>query len=370
MMRKRAERLKGLMINEQMDAILALSLENVFYSTGAFIVSQQILPQRLEIGLFSEKGEDVFIICGIEESSVREQTWIKDIRPYIEFKESPVDFLVEALKEKGLEKGRIGIEKEYINVHQFNQLLEALPNAEFVECRHIFDQVRKTKEPGEIEILAKAAKETRQAVDAALLIVKPGQTERQLANQIINNLMIQGHEPAFLVLGTGKRSVHVHPIPADIPMQLGDIVYVDFGVRHLGYLSDIARTAVVGKPSKDQAEVYRKIITIERKLIENMKIGVRFCDLYNSCQQLYAENGLPPIALSHIGHGLGIGLHEEPVIHSQEKEKMEQNYVHNLELSVNYQEQGYVLEDTVHITPEGPKILTEASLNESIPVIE
>ncbi len=366
---KRNECFKELMAKEGVDALVALSPENVLYSTGAYIVTQKTIRDRLEIAIFSQKREPIFIVCGIEESGVKEQTWIKDIRPYVEFKESPVQFLVDALIEMGLEKGHIGIEKHYWDAYSYTELINALPDATFVECQRIFEDVRIIKDPDEIEILTKASLATRKALEAAFLTAKSGDTELDIAKQIKTNLMNQGaDEIAFLVLGTGKRSMLVHPIPADITLSPGDIVKADYGGLFSGYYSDLARSVVVEKPSQIQVEVYKKLATIQKKIINAMKPGIRCCDLFNKCKELYEENGLP-LDMPHIGHGLGLGLHEGPILNPLNEKKLQKNMVINVEPLVIVDEFCFHLEDLVLITDNGVKILTGAKMSDELPII-
>jgi len=366
---KRNECFKELMAKEGVDALVALSPENVFYSTGAYIMTQKLIRDRLEIAIFSQKLEPIFIVCGIEESGIKEQTWIKDIRPYVEFKESPVQFLVDALIEMGLEKGHIGIEKHYWNAYYYTELINALPDATFVECQRIFEDVRMIKDPDEVEILTKASKATRKALEAAFLTAKSGDTELDITKQIKINLMNQGaDEIAFMVLGTGKRSMLVHPIPADITLSPGDIVKADYGGLFSGYYSDLARSVVVEKPSQIQVEVYKKLATIQKKTVNAMKPGIRCCDLFNKCKKLYEENELP-LDMPHIGHGLGLGLHEDPILSPLNEKKIQKNMVINVEPLVIVDGFCIHLEDLVLITDNGVKILTGAKMSDELPVI-
>jgi len=369
-LKERNERMKKLMGKKDMDTVVALSLENVLYSTGAYIMTQRAIRDRLEIAVLPKKGEPVFIVCKIEERLAKEETWIEDMRTYIEFKESPIQFLVTVLKEMGLEKGRIGIEQHYLTAYHHAELINAMPDAEFVECQNIFDEIQMVKEPGEIEILAKAAKGTRKAVDAAFISAKVGDTEKQLANQIIINLLNQGvDELSFMVLGTGKRSMYAHPTPGDTPLCAGDILRVDFGGLFSGYFSDLARTAVVGNPSPIQADVYKKLASIQKEVIYNLQVGVRFCDVYNKCEELYKEKDLP-FNMPHIGHGLGVGLHEHPIINPLNEEKVQENMVINVEPLVVYGDGAYHIEDLILTTKNNPKILTESLMSDKIPVIK
>ena len=368
-LKERNEKIKKLMTEMGMDAVVALSLENVFYSTGAYIMTQRAIRDRLEIAILPRKEDPVFIVCKIEERLAREETWIEDMRTYIEFKDSPILFLVDALKEMGFEKASIGIEQRFLSAQDYIELKNAMPDTQFIECQGLFNKVQMIKEPGEIEILAKAALATRKAADAGFISAKIGDTEKELANQMNINLLNQGvDELSFMVLGTGKRSMHAHPTPGDTPLCNGDIVRVDFGGLFSGYYSDLARTAVVGKPSSIQADVYKKLATIQKEVIYSLQVGVRFCDVYNQCKEMYKEKELP-FNMPHIGHGLGIGLHEHPIINPLNEEKVQENMVINVEPLVVYGEGAYHIEDLLLTTKNGPKILTGSRMSDEIPVI-
>ena len=226
----RSKKLKNMMLKENLDALIAVSPENVFYSTGANIKTQRYLRDRLAISLISENKNDSLIICSVEENVVIKQTWIKDIRTYIEFKESPIKLLVDLLIERGLEKGKIGIEYHYLTSCYYKQLLELLPYANFVECSDVFNKVRMLKEPDEIKQLVKIAKIAEKSINAAFLMSKPGNSELQLSNQIIFNELNQCiEEIPFMFLGAGKKSGLTHPIPSDdVIMNTGDLIRFDF----------------------------------------------------------------------------------------------------------------------------------------------
>jgi Xaa-Pro aminopeptidase len=366
---KRSEKFIKIMRREGLEALIAISPENVFYSTGAYIITQKNIRDRLAIALFSEKYRPAFIICGIEEKLVKSQTWINDIRSYIEFKDSPIKFLIDSVLEMGLEKSRVGIEMHYLCARDFINLRKDLPDVEFVECKHIFEKVRMIKEPEEIDLLANIASATRKGAEAAFTTCNIGDTEKKLADQMTINLIQQNVDRIeFMVLATGKRTLLSHPTPNQTKLTKGDIVRVDYGGVFSGYLSDLARTVVVGKPNFIQADTYKKLIHIEGELIENLQVGVQACSIYKKWEELFEKNGLH-FSTPHIGHGLGIDVHEPPIISPLDKTEFKENMVINLEPLVIHEGFFYHIEDTILITKDGPKILTGADLNDQIPII-
>ncbi len=367
---KRHDRIVKVMSKNNLSAIIAMSLENVYYSTGSYIVTQKDIRDRLEIAIFSENHEPTFIICGIEEQLVKSTTWINNIITYVEFKESPINILIDLIKKMGIGNNRIGIEMQFLGASEYISLTKGLPNAEFVDSKHVFDEVRMIKEPREIEILARGANGTRKSIEAAFIACNIGDTEKILANKMITNLFHQGaDELQFLNLASGERTLLSHPIADQTKLKEGDIVKVDFGGVFTGYFSDIARTAVVGKPSIIQADIYKKLIHIEKELIDKLKIGVKASSIYKKCEELFNKNGLP-FTPPHIGHGLGIGIHEIPIINPLDETEFQENMVICLEPVVTFQGFGYHVEDTIQITKNGPKILSGTKFNDQIPIID
>jgi Xaa-Pro dipeptidase len=365
----RSKRIKDIMQKKGINAVVVLSFENVFYSTGAYIMTQKVLRDRLEIAVFSDK-DPVFIVCGIEEKTAREESWIKDIRPYIEFAQSPIKILADVLQEIGCQKGVIAIEKHVLSTYHYLELIDVLPDIQIVEGQPIFDEVMMIKDEYEIETLREAAVITRKAVDAAFIKARPGMTEKQLADEINISLLQQGmDELSFMVLGTGSRSQIAHPIPSNIPLKEGDILRVDFGGLLRGYYSDLARTAAVGRPTDNQRETFKKLADIQLEVINNITIGKRFCDIFSLCAELFKKKDLP-FNMPHIGHGLGIGLHEQPIINPFNQTEVQENMVLDVEPIVLKDGYGYHIEDLILTTKNGPEILTGSQMSNQIPILK
>ena len=146
-------RLQSAMDAAGLDAVVAVSLENVFYTTGAFIITQRLLPERLAFNVIPRDGDPTVIVCKIEESLVARESPIKDVRSYIEFADNPADILADALLEKGLGGRNIGIEKRYLSAETFERLADRMPGSEFAACDRLFEKLRAIKTPAEIRIL-------------------------------------------------------------------------------------------------------------------------------------------------------------------------------------------------------------------------
>ena len=353
-------RMDELMDRSGLDAIVVMSIENVAYLSGVWVLTQRVIPDRLSFVLWPRQGDPVFILCRGEEVGIEGRCRIRDVRTYLEFQTSPVQLLADAVAEKGLSEGRLGIEWRSMSVAHYRELQKLVPAASLDDGASVMERVRMIKTPQEVEALAAAANATEQAIVAAFEGAVGGDTEKSVGNDIASRLTASGADALnFVFLGCGLRSFEFHAWPADRPLKSGDIVTTDVSGTFAGYWSDVARTAVVGRPSDAQRELFDKLFEIHVGTIEAVRPGVRASDLYRRCQALYQEVGLPSW-MAHVGHGLGLGLHEYPMLNPTVDQELLPGMVLCIEPA--HREPGvagYHLEDLVLVTEDGIKPLTD-----------
>lgn len=134
-----------------------------------------------------------------------------------------------------------------------------------------------------------------------------------------------------------------------------------WGRGFAGYLSDLGRTAVVGRPSDRQRAYYAKLRQAEEAVIKAIRPGRPVKDLYHACVETL-RSGEPRVVLPsfpHIGHGIGVGLHEHPMITAEGEERLVPDMVMCVEPAF-LDEEGlmYHIEETVRVTEHGAEVLT------------
>jgi len=105
----------------------------------------------------------------------------------------------------------------------------------------------------------------------------------------------------------------VHGIPQDRPLQAGDIVSVDCGVRLKGYCGDAARTFAVGRVSagvQRLLDVTREALDIA---VDEIRPGRQWSEVARLMQAHVEDNGFG-VVREFVGHGIGQEMHEEPKI--------------------------------------------------------
>jgi Xaa-Pro aminopeptidase len=362
--------LEALMREQTLDALVCMSPENFTYVSGAYITTLKTIRPRQAFAVMAREGGVRAIVCGIEESLVRDESWIPDIRSYVEFVDEPVDVLVDSLREMGLANARIGFDLAYVPANTLQRLRGHLPGLEFVDTTEAVAAVRAIKTASEIELMETTTRQTHRAIVEGLAMSKVGDTDREIANRIIKRMFDLGANGVqHLHLASGPRTPQVHNHPSDDPTREGEILRLDIGGTYGAYASDVARTYSTGSPKPMHADVYRVLREVQESTISAMRPGVAAEDLFFACREAFARHGLP-CTLPHIGHSFGIEAHESPMIRPGEKTLLAPGMVINIEpMTRDADGNLYHTEDLVLVTHEGHRILTHGLAPKEIPVL-
>lgn len=105
----------------------------------------------------------------------------------------------------------------------------------------------------------------------------------------------------------------VHGIPGDRVIKDGDIVSLDIVTELDGYYGDAAKTFAIGEIDEES----KKLLEVTEKSreigIEAAVVGNRLGDLGHAVQSYVEKNGFS-VVKDFAGHGVGLDLHEEPMI--------------------------------------------------------
>ncbi len=181
--------------------------------------------------------------------------------------------------------------------------------------------------PAEIVLMKKAGALTRDALNYAETLIKPGISTLELDNCVKKFIINSGGQPSFLGYegfpGSICASVNemvVHGIPsAEIILKEGDIISIDVGVIYKGFNGDAARTFPVGKISPEKARLIEVTKQSFFEGIKHLKVGERLGKVSHAIQT-YAEKHGYSVVRELVGHGIGRKMHEPPNIPNYGKE--------------------------------------------------
>jgi len=242
------------------------------------------------------------------------------------------------------------------------------------------------KTPRQIEGMAAAGAIQSRCLRMLAAKCRPGVTTAELDETAAKFIASQGATSAFKgyrgfpgSICTSANSMVVHGIPGPYELKGGDIVSIDVGVVHDGWVADAAMTVPVGPVSPNARKLLEATKQALFDAVEQAQPGNHLGDISHAVQRRVESEGLS-IIRSLVGHGIGRDMHEDPQVpHYGEPGRgpeLEPGMVLAIEPMVNegtdqvrvgddnwavYSQDGSLaahFEFTVAITENGPRILT------------
>jgi len=178
------------------------------------------------------------------------------------------------------------------------------------------EELRTVKDPSEIELLGTACRITCQALADVFALIRPGLTERQLAAALDARMTALGAErPAFdTIVASGPNGAIPHHAPTDRPVRRGDLITMDFGALYAGYHADMTRTVALGEPAGWQREIYELVAAAQRAGRDAARPDADVADVDAAARDLIRDAGHGDHFQHGLGHGIGLEVHEAPMI--------------------------------------------------------
>ncbi len=227
-------------------------------------------------------------------------------------------FVAPALVSRAAADGvrRLAFEAQQMTVEQHRELTGQDGAPELVPLGQVVERLRMVKDEAEIEMLAVACQLTSEAFGQILDQIRPGITERAAAIALERAMIDAGAEAVAFgtIVASGPNGAIPHHVPGSREIQRGDLVTIDCGARHAGYHADMTRTVAVGEPAAWQREIYDLVATAQRAGIAAAVPGADVQDVDAAARDLIEAAGYGAHFQHGLGHGVGLEVHEAPVI--------------------------------------------------------
>jgi Xaa-Pro aminopeptidase len=256
----------------------------------------------------------------------------------------------------------IGLEAATVSWARQRRLAERLAPATLVPLEDTVERLRATKDAGEIDRIERAAQLADAALGQCLGRLTGRPTEREFALLLETTMRRMGADgPSFdTIVAAGPNAALPHARPSQRRVERGDLVVVDFGALVEGYRSDMTRTVCVGTPSPEQRRLLDTVLHAQAAGRDSVRAGVVAGHVDAVCRGVIDAAGLGE-AFSHgTGHGLGLQIHEYPILSRNTTGELGVDYVVTVEPGVYVRDVGGVrIEDTVVVGPDGCRSLTQ-----------
>ncbi len=257
----------------------------------------------------------------------------------------------------------VGFEENYVTYAGYKELIRKYKINNLVETEHIIEKQRMIKDKEEISNIQKACEITDDCFSYILSYIRPGMTEKQIAEEIEEYFKRRTDGLAFdTIVASGENTSKPHAVPTDRKIQEQDIITIDMGCKVNGYCSDMTRTFFVGSVPEMIKPVYDLVLKNQVQTLDEMKDGSSTRLLTKMVENDFKLNGH---SLIHsLGHGLGMEIHEAPYVSYRSDAQLRENMVVTDEPGIYIPGKfGVRIEDTVQITKFGCISLTKSEKN-------
>jgi Xaa-Pro dipeptidase len=224
-------------------------------------------------------------------------------------------------------------------------------------------ELRSVKDQEEIPLIREACKLADIGMKAASETVRSGIKEKDLAAEVEYAMRKSGSDGVAFdtIIASGATSAFPHGSNLEKTISEGDFVVVDLGATYKFYRSDITRTFIAGKPSEKQKKIFETIKLAQQKAIEAIKPKTPAKEVDAVARRVIEEAGFGEFFVHNLGHGVGLEVHEAPILSPDSKDILKFGNVVTVEPGIYLPGFGGVrIEDTVLVTKEGAQKLTTA----------
>lgn len=260
---------------------------------------------------------------------------------------------------------RLGFESDYVTVAGLEGWKEAAPGAEWLPTRQVVQGLRAIKDEGEVAALRRAIALTDEALAAALADARPGMTELDLAWSIESTMRTHGaHGVAFeLIVAGGPNGALPHARPGDVPLRAGEPIVIDIGAEVDGYHGDLTRTVCFGQPNDPERfwQIYNTVLAAQAAAEAGIRPGLTAIAADALARDVIAEAGYGELFGHGLGHGVGLEIHEAPLLSRTSTATVQPGMLITIEPGIYVPGWGGVrIEDIVLITENGAEVLSAA----------
>lgn len=321
------------MHSQEIDSLIIFKPENIAYLSGFKPSSSSILILKDDAVLFTSKME---IDNALNQSKVQ----VAELKSLNEVKKTL--------------QGTVGIENS-LSVFTYKKICNDFKT----KLTDVVESSRIIKANYEVKCIENAIK----IAENSLMNTEIFETENKVAAELEFNMKMEGSiKPAFdTIVASGVRSSLPH---ATVTLnKLEFPVVIDWGAVYNNYCSDTTRTII---KNEKQAEIFEIVLEAQKEAIKVIKPGIKASYVDKVARKVIEDYGYGSNFIHSTGHGLGLEVHEKPLLSQSDKSKLQEGMVITVEPGIYIKDEfGVRIEDVVLIkknTVRLNKIKTEITL--------
>ncbi|HET9907918.1 MAG TPA: Xaa-Pro peptidase family protein [Anaerolineales bacterium] len=359
MTQPRFEKLNTSLQTSDLDAVILNPGPTLTYLTGLHFH----LMERPVVFLFARDQDPAIVLPELELQKVASLPYNLHVFSYPENPAEWDNAFRKAVQALGLDGKQIGVEPRQLRLLEFRHVKNGAPEADFPDASNILSGLRLRKDRAEVDAMRQAVKIAQDALEATIPSIKIGMTEREVASELVVQLLKHGSDsemPFAPIVSAGPNSANPHASPTDRELQTGDLLVVDWGASHAGYISDLTRTFAVGNVDEEYEKIHRIVQESNAAGRAASKPGVPCANVDNAARDVIEKAGYGVYFTHRTGHGIGMEGHEEPYMRGDNRQLLEPGMAFTVEPGIYLPgRNGVRIEDNVVITEDGADVLSD-----------
>ena len=330
---------------DKFDFILIFNSANLTYFTGFSGATALLIP---------EQGENILYVSAVNYEQAKAETSCLTVELL-----KRGENLMEKIANHAFAK-KFAVDT--LPIESWRALAKSVGGEEKLEpANNLIREIRKIKDRQEIELIRKACNLTSEGMRVAFETIKPGVKEKEVAAEVEYAMRKKGSDGTGFdtIIASGANSAFPHGACSNRIIREGDLVVVDLGATYEFYRSDMTRTFTAGKSSEKQRKIYETVKLAHQKAFETIKPNIPAREVDAAARQVIEAAGYGEFFVHNLGHGVGLEVHEAPILSPDSKDTLSSSNVVTDEPGIYLPGYGGVrIEDTVLITRDGAEKLT------------
>jgi Xaa-Pro aminopeptidase len=310
----------------ELDALVLAQSTSVRYFTGMqtwLSILPPLIPSVAILPL--DPARATLVTTVLERGGVDATSWLPEPTFY-GLADDPIEAVVGALRQRGLDRGRLGFElglgqKPHLSPADLQRLISSLPSATIVDVAMPLWAIRALKSDGEVAYLREATRLSQVGYQAAFDALAPGVTEAALTRVAAQAMLAAGANPSvtpmtLIFLAGPERYRQVLQPSIERAIKPGEQLWLDGGCSVHGYRADFIRSGVIGRLADSAEHWYDVSVAALDEAVQALGPGRQLGESWAAAQETFeaagaGENTLIP---DQIGHSVGLDHWELPLI--------------------------------------------------------
>ena len=271
-------------------------------------------------------------------------------------------FTLIAEKIKKLNLSTLGFEAKKLPFLEYKTINGYLSAAaiDFIETKDLVEEVRMIKDKQEISYIKKSIQISKQAFEFAKEIFDPAMSEKDLSIEIERFLRLKGDgRIAFpSIVASGKNTVFPHHKPGD--KKLGTETFlIDLGSKYYGYCADLTRMFFWGKMPLLLRKIYDTVRKAQSESIKKIRDGIKASQIDKTAREIIDKKGWSKYFGHGLGHGVGLCVHEPPMIGPNCNQILKEGMVVTIEPAIYFKNKfGVRLEEMILVKKKKGEVIS------------